>query len=102
MMICAKMGFNQLDFEGDYKTLITSVNSKEDCLFELRSIIQDIQALLHCQPDWKVSFTYREANATAHHLAKFACTTQNDHIWMEKCLEIVMQYALLDKNVFTL
>lgn len=93
MSICLELDFYHLTFEGDCQHLIHLVNSIEDCFSDLRAVMLDIHVMLREHPGWKVIFTPREANCSAHHLAKLACHSYPDSVWLGECPDYVLPYV---------
>lgn len=71
MTLSSEVGFSHLIYEGDCKQLIQSTQP-----MNASPVILDIQAMLRAHIRRQVKFTYREANNTAHHLAKLTCSSQ--------------------------
>lgn len=93
MFICNDSGLNQIEFEGDFQYLVRLVKSREEGPSKLRPIMFDIQELLKQHTRWRIQFVYRDANKSAHNLAKLTCTLVSKIIWMEECLNHVMPFV---------
>lgn len=93
MSICNDSGLNQIEFEGDFQYLVQLVKSREEGPSELRPIMFNIQELLKQHTRWRIQFVYRDANKSAHNLAKLACNLVYDIIWMEECPNPVMPFV---------
>lgn len=53
--------------------------------------------MLERAPKWKVIYTHRLANCAAHALFTLACLLSHDVVWMEECLDQVLDVVLEDK-----
>lgn len=62
----------------------------------LRPIIFDIQFILKSGHDWNVVYIHKDANNSAHCLAKMACKSLIDHVWVEDCPEGILPFVLAD------
>ncbi|XP_045831364.1 uncharacterized protein LOC123922710 [Trifolium pratense] len=68
----ASLGYNKVVFELDCKIVVDDVNKMSINQSEYGSIIQNCRTLLHHYNDFIVVFTRRQANGSAHALARAA------------------------------
>lgn len=93
MILCTKMGFTLLCFEGNCLVVVNAVRGVNVDDKVLGSIIFDIQQLLSSHLDWKITFVPRESNIVAHVLAKLSCTLLTETVWLEEYpMQIVRRY----------
>jgi ribonuclease HI len=64
------MGYEQIHFMGDAKTVIDAVNSEEPDWSRIGHLISDICSNLQEFSLWKFSYVSRENNRTVHELAR--------------------------------
>lgn len=72
MLVCRKLQIQFVIFESNCFHVIAATNQVKMLDSKLFSIIHDIHCFMEQCPNWKIFFTYREANSIAHILAKFA------------------------------
>ncbi|KAK2444542.1 hypothetical protein QL285_015561 [Trifolium repens] len=66
-------GWSNIVFESDSKIVVDAVHSNHHGNSEWSSLISSIKLLLHCNMNFEVKFTKRQANMAAHTLARAAC-----------------------------
>lgn len=96
MLICHDLGITMGIYEGDYKYLVTAVNSKEDLHSAIYPLICDIKVLLQHHPTWRVHFNNRDTKKFVHHLAKLTYSIQRDSDWIREYPMQIMSYVLGD------
>lgn len=89
--------FHRVVFEGDCQRVILEANCSKVVGNDLHRILWDIKMLLRQEPEWSLTFCYRDANRAAHLLAKTACNIAEEHVWMEEYPPIVDVAVLADK-----
>lgn len=97
MNISRDLSPNNVIFEQDYLRVINEVNLVKVNETTLSMVVQDIKCMLEYNPIWIVNFVHREANMVAHILAKLACSTIGEKIWVEECPLNVMSFVLREK-----
>lgn len=97
MILCMELEIPAMIFEGDCLRVVKATNAIEESNGETSSIIHDIQALMQAHTAWHVQFVYREANHVAHTLAKKACPSVGEKIWMKDYPENVQNSVSHDK-----
>lgn len=64
--------------------IVKDSNSKEEIWVDYGILIEDTRRLLADNSSWLLSFTYREANNTAHLLARLALNCNEELVWIEE------------------
>ncbi|KAF5481662.1 hypothetical protein F2P56_002299, partial [Juglans regia] len=80
MELCYELGFNQVCFEGDAKTVVDVVNSKRVDKSWLGQLTEDMQQMMKHNQAWRLNFAYRLANKAAHMIAKLAIRNARETI----------------------
>lgn len=83
MLICWELQIPKVVFEGDYLQVTAIAKCDSAIETKLYSIMHDIHFLMNLVPNWKVMFTYQDANNIAHLLEKFAYNLGKDRIQIE-------------------
>jgi ribonuclease HI len=63
-------GWTNIIFESDSKMVMDAIHANYQGTSELYSILSSIRALLHCNANFEVKFSRRQANMAAHTLAR--------------------------------
>lgn len=59
-IICSELGIGQINFESDAKMVFDALKSIDENDSWHGQVMPDIKYDLSVQPNWKISFTYRE------------------------------------------
>ncbi|KAK2386904.1 hypothetical protein QL285_060742 [Trifolium repens] len=68
----AMLGYRKVIFELDCKTVVDDINSSKDNHSEYGLLIVDCKSMLFTHSNYVVTFTRRQANGSAHALARAA------------------------------
>lgn len=85
-------------FEGDWLHVVQSVQGKKYRDDILCPIVFDILHMLDCNSSLSVRYVNREANYSAHCLAKLSCNSTIDSVWMEEYPEGILSTVIVDKS----
>ncbi|KAF5468669.1 hypothetical protein F2P56_012808 [Juglans regia] len=80
---CSEMGFSDVVLGGDSLIIVNATKSGEEIGAEYGCIIDDVRRIMNGRLSWDVRFVYREANNTAHKLARLALTVGDENVWIE-------------------
>lgn len=94
--LCQDLGMHHMIFEGDCMHVVLAVQGKKTKDDILGPIIFDILYLLNYNLGWSVVYVSREANFTAHNLAKLSSNSIMNSIWIEECPEGILPFVLAD------
>lgn len=53
---------------------------------------------MHLAPNWKVIFTYEDANCIVYLLAKYGYNIGEDHTWIEDSLFVIAEILQKEKH----
>ena len=76
--LCRDMGYEQIHFMRDAKTVVDAVNLGVPNWSRTGHLINDIRTKLQELSHWKLSYVSREMNRPAHELAKM----ERDNLWI--------------------
>lgn len=76
-----QLGIDHVCFELDCKAVADRVSQEVFDHTEYGALIQAVQSILASHVDYRALFTSRQANGTAHTLARVAATTACNHIF---------------------
>ncbi|XP_038695493.1 uncharacterized protein LOC119992773 [Tripterygium wilfordii] len=98
VQLSLELGFRHIILEGDSSVIVAAIKGEELNLTSWRSVILEIRRLLLNFSGWSVSLVRREANASAHALAKISFQFHEARVWIEEAPSSVMQVVNSDKN----
>ncbi|CAN1127051.1 hypothetical protein LINPERHAP2_LOCUS3792 [Linum perenne] len=87
------LGFREVDFESDAKTVVDSMNRQEHDETYFRDLVKQCKGLLEENPGFEVIFGRRSSNMMAHSLARHVCLYGSAHcgvsppIWLCNLLD---------------
>ena len=84
--LCNDMGLQQVHFEGDAKTIVEEMNHGAENQSSLGMVLEDSRKEIQTLLQWKMSFTKRKGNNTAHVLSKFATKNAREKVWVKECI----------------
>ncbi|XP_045802361.1 uncharacterized protein LOC123895940 [Trifolium pratense] len=82
-------GWSNIVFESDSKVVVDAIQANHHGIAELSSIILSIKLLLQCNSNFEIKFTKRQANMTAHTLARAAISWSSRMFfhYVPRCIE---------------
>jgi hypothetical protein len=86
----------------DSLQVVQAIRANRQNLRPCEQIVDDTRMILGMQPSWMVSHIKREANTTAHCLAKTALSCSIEHIWMEKIPNYIHDTVLLEQSTLSI
>lgn len=83
------MGLPRMIFESDAKNVVDAVLTSCVDLLEFGCIVQSYKEALRSGSDFSVCFARRQANESAHSLARVSHSYASPHVWVEPpdCVE---------------
>ncbi|KAK4255381.1 hypothetical protein QN277_008388 [Acacia crassicarpa] len=98
LLIAMDIGLDKAIFESDCYCLIKCVNAKSPSLYDwrCRGIIHDIVSLLSSKVGFSISFTPREGNCVADHLAAIAYKEVCPAGWVSQPTPSLLRFLTLD------
>ncbi|KAK9999711.1 hypothetical protein SO802_019314 [Lithocarpus litseifolius] len=94
-----ELGLREIMLEGDSQTVIAAITNHDPCPIQVHHLIARIKSWEPKFRAWKSSFTRKEGNKAAHHLAKYAKHISNCIIWVEDTPLIIASQILNDVSV---
>ncbi|GAU14634.1 hypothetical protein TSUD_96980 [Trifolium subterraneum] len=89
MIEMTQKGFSHVIIESDSKTVIDAISSSQVGISEFSLLISSIKSLLVSNPNFEVKFVKRQANMTAHALARAAYSMSGRRVFesISRCIE---------------
>ncbi|XP_035540209.1 uncharacterized protein LOC118344201 [Juglans regia] len=97
MELCKKLGFQEVSFEGDARSVIEAVVDEEVDESGRGQVVEDLKKMLRSCWYWTLTFTHREGNVVAHNLAKMALFTEGEFSWIESVPKEIKQLVVNDR-----
>jgi ribonuclease HI len=90
-------GLTNIIFESDSKVVVDAIHANYQGTSELYSILSSIRALLHCNANFEVKFSRRQANMAAHTLARAAISWSRCCIFetLPLCITAYLNYDMI-------
>lgn len=96
------LGFSKIIFELGAKVVVKAVQSSCLNISEFGSLIQRCREILHLESNFSICFVWRQANESAHALARACCSYASPTIWWTSpdCLDILLSLMCTNLNHF--
>ncbi|XP_042973138.1 uncharacterized protein LOC122304943 [Carya illinoinensis] len=95
--LCADLGVDEADFEGDAKMVIDAILDPTPDSSWSGQLVEDLKKGLSSKTNWKLTHVRRDGNRVTHVLAKLALPLDCEFVWMEDGLYVAMPYIASDK-----
>ncbi|KAK2640685.1 hypothetical protein Ddye_028480 [Dipteronia dyeriana] len=96
LVLARDIGIWPGEVEMDAQSVVKLLSSSNVRCSEVGLVITDIKLQLFLMPACIISFTPRETNKVAHHLAKLGLLTEEVSAWLEDCPPSVVPFVLGD------
>lgn len=80
--VCRKLGVQNIILEGDAMEVVQALHRESTWRESYYMLVEEDKRNLHTIPRWSVQHVAKQANVTAHNLAKFVISIREEKMWI--------------------